>query len=157
MKNWKRHNKKKQVVSWLISFFILIAMLSTPLLLTQAGNLESGQAESGKTTEGIQKDSNVISPEITAEGVHFHYYAPQAENVYLSGSMNGWAQDADRMELDEETGYWSITKSLTAGSYEYKFIEDGNISAETRTRRINIGWLNTNRRNPTQQTALFLS
>ena len=126
MKNWKRHNKKKQVVSWLISFFILIAMLSTPLLLTQAGNLESGQAESGKTTEGIQKDSNVISPEITAEGVHFHYYAPQAENVYLSGSMNGWAQDADRMELDEETGYWSITKSLTAGSYEYKFIEDGN-------------------------------
>ena len=108
MKNWKRHNKKKQVVSWLI------------------GNLESGQAESGKTTEGIQKDSNVISPEITAEGVYFHYYAPEAEEVYLSGSMNGWAQDADRMELDEETGYWSIIKSLTAGNYEYKFIEDGN-------------------------------
>lgn len=132
MENWTKYNKKKRIISWLITLFLLIAMFDHIPLLTQAGTLEYGKSVTRSESKGqtasnlISKDSNVISPEITKEGVRFYYYAPLAQKVYLAGNMNDWSQTADLMEYNAGTGYWSITKSLAPGNYEYKFIEDGN-------------------------------
>lgn len=66
------------------------------------------------------------SPEINGKEVTFHYYAPTASSVKLAGSMNdSWGYQSD-MVLDSETGYFSFTKTVSSGEYQYKFVADGN-------------------------------
>ena len=54
--------------------------------------------------------------------VTFRYYAPNAERVELIGDMTSW-QGVDMTK--DAYGVWSITKELQAGSYQYKFLENG--------------------------------
>ena len=56
--------------------------------------------------------------------VIFKVFAPDAQKVVLAGSFNKWSQDSDAMKKDE-TGTWKKTKMLPKGTYEYKFIVDG--------------------------------
>lgn len=62
--------------------------------------------------------------EKTDGGMKFTYYDPDASQVYLAGSMNGWSTTAAPMTKDTK-GFWSVVLSLEAGKYEYKFIVDG--------------------------------
>jgi 1,4-alpha-glucan branching enzyme len=56
--------------------------------------------------------------------VTFKVFAPDAQKVMLSGSFNEWSQDSDAMKKDE-AGTWKKIKILPRGTYEYKFIVDG--------------------------------
>ena len=56
--------------------------------------------------------------------VIFKVFAPDAQKVVLAGSFNKWSQDSDAMKKDE-TGTWKKIKMLPKGTYEYKFIVDG--------------------------------
>lgn len=46
--------------------------------------------------------------------------ASAATTYYLRGTFNNWGSDADYALTDNGNGTYSITKSLTAGNYEYK-------------------------------------
>ena len=69
-----------------------------------------------------EDDASVKSPVVNGNEVTFNYFAPTADSVNLAGQMNGWSSSADSMTYDEQTGFWSITKELENGKYEYKFV-----------------------------------
>ncbi len=56
--------------------------------------------------------------------ITFKVVAPDAKEVFLSGTFNKWSQSADPMKKDE-TGTWKKIKMLPKGTHEYKFIVDG--------------------------------
>ena len=45
--------------------------------------------------------------------------------VFVNGSFNGWCGDCNAMSDDDADGIWTVTLSLAAGTYEYKFTLDG--------------------------------
>ena len=56
--------------------------------------------------------------------VTFKLIAPEAEQVVLTGSFNGWAQDGTPLKRDAK-GVWKTQISLPPGTYEYRFRVDG--------------------------------
>ncbi|UCF07038.1 MAG: glycogen-binding domain-containing protein [bacterium] len=62
--------------------------------------------------------------EKTDEGIKFTYYDPDAGQVHLAGTMNGWSTTATPLSRDEE-GYWTVVLELGSGEHEYKFVVDG--------------------------------
>ena len=47
-------------------------------------------------------------------------------SVHLAGSFNGWSRDAWPMTWVSERRRWEITRELVAGTWQYKFVIDGN-------------------------------
>ena len=56
--------------------------------------------------------------------VWFKLEAPQASEVFLAGSFNGW-DPALRPLKQNAKGVWSARLSLEPGSHEYRFWVDG--------------------------------
>jgi 5'-AMP-activated protein kinase regulatory beta subunit len=56
--------------------------------------------------------------------VAFTVSAPKAKKVLLAGTFNLWSDSADPMKR-EKSGPWKKIKMLPPGTYEYKFIVDG--------------------------------
>ena len=55
----------------------------------------------------------------------FSYYGPEANSVKIGGSFNNWnPSDEFRMKRDEY-GTWTKKISLRPGTYQYRFIVDG--------------------------------
>ncbi|MBQ8279082.1 MAG: type I pullulanase [Roseburia sp.] len=67
----------------------------------------------------------VVSPEVDGFDVTFRYYAPDATAAYLAGAMNGWSTTATPM-TKADNGVFEVTLTLEEGSYEYKFVVDGD-------------------------------
>ncbi len=65
-----------------------------------------------------QESVHLRSVEITC-------YAPEAERVLVAGTFNGWAARGIPLKKVAE-GMWRATIQLAPGSYEYKFLTDGN-------------------------------
>lgn len=59
-----------------------------------------------------------------AEEVQFSFKHPNAKKVYIVGEFNSWNETGNPM-VKTEPGLWEITLELEEGSYEYKFIADG--------------------------------
>jgi len=57
--------------------------------------------------------------------ITFQFYAPEAGEVYLSGSFNGWDPTVRSLKQQKD-GKWKTTVTLEPGVYEYRFIVDGN-------------------------------
>jgi 1,4-alpha-glucan branching enzyme len=76
----------------------------------------------------MKKQSQLRGEKMMAEKkkkrVMFKVFAPDAQKVVLAGSFNRWSRDSDAMKKDE-TGIWKKIKILPKGTYEYKFIVDG--------------------------------
>ncbi|OON90802.1 MAG: type I pullulanase, partial [Candidatus Epulonipiscium fishelsonii] len=75
----------------------------------------------------VKEISNIVSPEVTNDGVIFRYEAPEGtEKVKVAGSFNDWGNSTDYMTKNAE-GIWEIKLNLEDGKYQYKFIvgEDG--------------------------------
>lgn len=69
--------------------------------------------------------------------VTFNYWNPSAKQVILAGSMNGWANaEANAMEKNEETGLFTKTLELSYGSYQYKYVVDGNWTVDPKNDNI---------------------
>lgn len=57
--------------------------------------------------------------------IQFEFPAPEALEVYLAGDFNNWDSSANPMKKDKK-GIWKTTVSLKPGTYEYRFLKDGN-------------------------------
>lgn len=55
--------------------------------------------------------------------------APDAAQVLLAGSFNGWKPEATPMKRRAD-GQWETSLELPPGRYEYKFIVDGRWCCE---------------------------
>lgn len=56
--------------------------------------------------------------------VRFERYSPNSHRVDLVGSFNGWELGKHKLARDEH-GVWSIQVRLAPGTYEYKYVYDG--------------------------------
>jgi chromosome partitioning protein len=63
-------------------------------------------------------------PKIKLNEVELTLQAPGASRVYVAGDFNGWKTD-DTTLMAQDNGVWKKRISLTAGSYRYKFVKDG--------------------------------
>ena len=59
----------------------------------------------------------------------FTVRAPQAREVYVAGTFNGWDPKATPM-LPAAHGEWGVAMHLAPGRYEYKFVVDGQWCCE---------------------------
>ena len=76
-------------------------------------------------TVGPPGAAEAAAPVKGEDGVMFSFHAPDAQAVFLAGDFNNWnAQDLAMTRQD--SGDWTISVSLDPGTYEYKFIADGN-------------------------------
>ena len=51
-------------------------------------------------------------------------HAPEAKEVFVAGTFNDWKPDATPLQSQPD-GEWAVTIPLAPGSYEYKFVVDG--------------------------------
>lgn len=65
----------------------------------------------------------------TGIAVVFRYSDPWAGKVYLAGTMNDWNPSSLPLYRDEK-GNWALWIRLQPGKYEYKFIVDGQWTAD---------------------------
>ena len=63
-------------------------------------------------------------PKATKRRVTFKITAPEAQDVRLCGSFNEWSYDGTQLKKDA-SGVWKTMVSLEPGTYEYRFIVDG--------------------------------
>lgn len=73
-------------------------------------------------------------PISTPGSARFHFWAPQATSVEVTGSFCAW----EPMALTPtESGEWSLELELEPGAYEYVYLVDGNpvVPPEARMRR----------------------
>lgn len=75
-----------------------------------------------------KEDPNVKSPVVGKGQATFNYFAPDAKTVEIKGEMTGWSYKP--MTFNAETGYWSITLSMTKGTYQYGIAKDGVFKAD---------------------------
>jgi 1,4-alpha-glucan branching enzyme len=61
--------------------------------------------------------------------VTFRFKAPNASKVLVAGAFNGWDQKSTELVKGAD-GVFELTIPLKAGKYEYKFIVDGNWTAD---------------------------
>lgn len=59
------------------------------------------------------------------KSVELSCFAPDAQDVAVGGTFNGWDPPKARMSRTAD-GTWHITLKLALGTYEYKFFMDGN-------------------------------
>ncbi len=63
-------------------------------------------------------------PEELKDGIKF-VYVGKAKKVSIAGTFNNWNKHVNYLK-EEKPGVWSIVIPLVPGSYQYKFIVDGN-------------------------------
>ena len=56
--------------------------------------------------------------------VYFNLAVPDAEEVRLVGSFNNWDPEGRLLKRDKK-GTWKTWMALEPGSYEYRFLVDG--------------------------------
>jgi len=96
---------------------LLVAILALALMAGCAATKKSAVIEKGPQATG---------PKTTSQGVLFSFKAPAGTMaVYLAGEFNGWRPDLDLMSDDDGDGVWTITYDLQPGTYQYKFVADG--------------------------------
>ncbi len=75
----------------------------------------------------MQKKKKITVPGMGAvlhsRGVFFRVWAPNASQVWVTGSFNGWAEEQHPMQA-EENGYWGINIPEAKPGQEYKFLLD---------------------------------
>lgn len=60
--------------------------------------------------------------------ITFKLSAPQAQGVLVTGSFCDWQTQSHHLKKDK-AGVWKTILSLPAGSYEYRFLVDGEWQA----------------------------
>lgn len=72
----------------------------------------------------IAKTSATTAPKVQKKRVTFKLVAPEAKDVRLSGSFNDWSYENTPLKKDAN-GVWKTVVSLAPGTYEYRFLVDG--------------------------------
>ena len=66
----------------------------------------------------------MVEPADVTFSVDMSEYTEPFTTVFVSGSLNGWAGDANPLSDDDGDGIWTGTITLDPGNYEYKFTLD---------------------------------
>jgi len=77
----------------------------------------------GPATSGALVEASVAA-KAAKRRVSFKLTAPEAKEVFLSGSFNEWSYTSTPLKKDA-TGVWKTQVSLLPGTYEYRFVVDG--------------------------------
>ena len=86
-----------------------------------------------------------ITLKSTTDGVHptLHLRNPTARKVFVAGNFNDWRVDATPLQKAEE-GEWVLNLALRPGTYEYRFVVDGQWCddplAKERVKNPHGGW-----------------
>ena len=56
--------------------------------------------------------------------LNFKLHAPEAKDVFVAGTFNDWDPQARPLKVDKK-GNWKTWMSLMPGTYEYRFIVNG--------------------------------
>lgn len=75
-----------------------------------------------KTTSTVKKSRTAKTD---APKTQFQLEAPNANIVVLTGDFTGWDRDGVSLKKGKD-GRWTTGLSLKPGSYQYRFIVDGN-------------------------------
>jgi 1,4-alpha-glucan branching enzyme len=59
-----------------------------------------------------------------AKKVNFSFLSPQAEKVSVAGDFNDWNLEKHLLKKDKK-GAWKISLNLLPGTYQYRFLVDG--------------------------------
>lgn len=70
---------------------------------------------------------------VTKKRVTFQYDAPDAKEIYLVGTFNGWNLSTNPMKMNR-AGTWSTVVNLIPGTYEYLFLVDGEFTEDPNAR-----------------------
>ena len=83
--------------------------------------------EAGRPFEGRELASKPerLSEFYTFTPVEFSFHAPQAKYVFVAGTFNGWSEEALPL-VQGPSGAWTVRTELAPGTYQYKFVVDGN-------------------------------
>jgi chromosome partitioning protein len=71
-----------------------------------------------------QPEKETYGPRSVPGGVLFKLDAPQAKEVGVSGDFNAWQEPID-LNDDDEDGIWIAIARVEPGTYQYKFVVDG--------------------------------
>jgi 1,4-alpha-glucan branching enzyme len=80
--------------------------------------------EVGNMAKKKELDSNATAKKSAGKKVRFEFPAQDAHEVCLAGNFNNWDVHANPMKKDKK-GLWKATVPLAPGSYEYRYIVDG--------------------------------
>lgn len=64
------------------------------------------------------------SPAPEEQEITLKFSSPQAREVKVAGTFNGWRPDATPLK-NTASGEWAVRLSLRSGQYEYRFVVDG--------------------------------
>ena len=78
----------------------------------------------GVQRPGAGEPASVVAAVADTVFVHFELAAPDAREVSVAGSFNGWRPDAVQL-VRGEAGVWSTTLALPLGEHAYQFVVDG--------------------------------
>jgi 1,4-alpha-glucan branching enzyme len=93
--------------------------------------LNGGKSANGKKNNRTMKTTKRTLKSVPAalptsgRKVRLQYRAPEAKRVCVAGTFNNWKPDAAPMQPQAE-GLWSIELELPPGTYEYRFVVDGD-------------------------------
>jgi hypothetical protein len=86
-----------------------------------------GAATAAPTT-GAMARPTARGPNLTPDGVVFNFKPERKPaKIFLAGNFNSWKPSDPKYLLknDGPDGLWSITVKLPPGTYQYKFVADG--------------------------------
>jgi hypothetical protein len=63
-------------------------------------------------------------PQPDKEWICLGLHAPDAQEVFVAGSFNGWQGSAMPLQK-QDGGHWVVELALAPGRYEYRFLVDG--------------------------------
>jgi 1,4-alpha-glucan branching enzyme len=70
-------------------------------------------------------------PALEEQEITFTVLAPEAREVSVVGSFNGWRPNATPLN-NTSAGEWAVRLMLRSGQYEYRFVVDGRWSEDPR-------------------------
>jgi len=77
------------------------------------------------TGESCATARRPAAPVVTPEGVRFVLMQPEAREVALAGSFNGWSTSSHPLTGERSSGLWTIVVALPPGEHLFMFIVDG--------------------------------
>jgi len=94
-----------------------------------SGEQESKVKEVSSVQVAEQKEEEKfeeVVPEQVWDVVTFSYWAPEAKVVQIAGDFNNWSSEEGIRLEKKGDGLWEAKLPLKRGTYQYKYIVDGN-------------------------------
>lgn len=92
-----------------------------------AGALDAGLAVSLALRGWLPPQTAAsFSPQVTAEGIRFLLYEPEAREVHVTGSWDGWQRPGVPAQRSENGAWQAALSLLPPARYNYKFLIDGS-------------------------------